>query len=29
MSSRDIQHEWGDDLEPLKALGFTAGRVKQ
>ena len=29
MSSRDIQHEWGDDLEPLKALEFTAGRVKQ
>ena len=25
MSSRHIQHEWGDDLEPLKALKFTGG----
>jgi hypothetical protein len=25
MRSRDIQHEWGDDLEPLKALRFPRG----
>ena len=25
MSRRDIQHQWGDDLEPLKALRFPRG----
>ena len=26
MSSRGVQHEWGSDLEPLKALGFGPTR---
>ena len=25
MSARDFQHDWGDDLEPLKALRFARG----
>jgi hypothetical protein len=24
MSSRGVTHEWGDDLEPLKTLGFES-----
>jgi hypothetical protein len=24
MSSRGIEHEWGNDLEPLKALRFRS-----
>jgi hypothetical protein len=27
MSSRGIAHEWGDDLEPLKALRFAGSRL--
>lgn len=26
LTSRGFQHEWGDDLEPLKALRFTGAR---